>query len=105
MRRFIATLNSLLMLLAAAASAPCDANETKGGVVWLRSDTDAFAQAREQHRFVLLYLEAVWCHWCHVMDEKSYGDAAIRAEVDAHYIPLRIDQDLRPDLSERYKDY
>jgi len=76
-----------------------------GGIDWLRSDTDAFKQARAQHRFVLLYLEAVWCHWCHVMDEKTYGDAAIRGEIDAHYVPLRIDQDLRPDLSERYKDY
>lgn len=76
-----------------------------GGITWLRSDTDAFKQAREQHRFVLLYLEAVWCHWCHVMDEKTYGDAAIRGEIDTHYVPLRIDQDLRPDLSERYKDY
>src|SRR4051812_668150 len=72
---------------------------------WLRSDTDAFAQARAQHRFVILYLEAVWCHWCHVMDEKPYGDPAVRAELEAHYVPLRIDQDLRPDLSNRYRDY
>ncbi len=76
-----------------------------GTITWLRSDTDAFAQARAQHRFVLLYLEAVWCHWCHVMDEKTYGDPAIRTEIAAHYVPLRIDQDLRPDLSDRYKDY
>ena len=25
-------------------------------------------QARREHRFVILDLEAVWCHWCHVMD-------------------------------------
>src|SRR5947209_4578665 len=77
----------------------------ENGITWLRSDTDAFAQAKQQRRFVLLYLEAVRCHWCDVMDEKTYGDAAIRAEIGAHYVPLRIDQDLRPDLSERYKDY
>jgi uncharacterized protein YyaL (SSP411 family) len=80
-------------------------NHGDDGIVWLRSDTDAFAQARAQHRFVLLYLEAVWCHWCHVMDEQTYGDAGVRAEIAAHYVPLRIDQDLRPDLSDRYKDY
>lgn len=74
-------------------------------IQWLRSDSDAFAQARAQHRFVILYLEAVWCHWCHVMDEKTYGDPAVRRAIDAHYIPLRIDQDLRPDLSNRYRDY
>jgi uncharacterized protein YyaL (SSP411 family) len=74
-------------------------------VPWLRSDSEAFAQARNQHRFVILYLEAVWCHWCHVMDEKTYGDAGVRAELRAHYVPLRIDQDLRPDLANRYREY
>jgi len=39
------------------------------------------------------------------MDEKTYGDAAVRAVLDAHYVPLRIDQDSRPDLSNRYRDY
>ena len=97
---------ALLIAIALQTTAYCAAHdEHAGGIAWLRSDTDAFKQAREQHRFVLLYLEAVWCHWCHVMDEKTYGDAAIRAEIDAHYVPLRIDQDLRPDLSERYKDF
>jgi len=97
----------LLVALAAQTPASCSTPDAHGsaGIAWLRSDTDAFKQAREQHRFVLLYLEAVWCHWCHVMDEKTYGDAAVRGEIDAHYVPLRIDQDLRPDLSERYKDY
>lgn len=92
----------LLFPLIAEASPP---SHDGGAITWLRSDTDAFAQARAQHRFVLLYLEAVWCHWCHVMDEQTYGDAGVRAEIAAHYVPLRIDQDLRPDLSDRYKDY
>jgi thiol:disulfide interchange protein len=25
-----------------------------------------FAEAAREHRFVLLDLHAVWCHWCHV---------------------------------------
>jgi uncharacterized protein YyaL (SSP411 family) len=84
-----------------AASPPAE----HGAINWLRSDTAAFEQAGTEHRFVILYLEAVWCHWCHVMDEKTYGDAGVRTEIGAHYVPLRIDQDLRPDLSNRYKDY
>ena len=95
-----------LLLASAACPAPArEHTESRAGVEWLRSDTAAFAKARSEHRFVLLYLEAVWCHWCHVMDERTYGDSAIRAEIAAHYVPLRIDQDLRPDLSNRYKDY
>ena len=94
---FARALLALLVLIAVPASA---AEEIR----WLHSDTDAFAQARAQHRFVILYLEAVWCHWCHVMDEETYGDKTVRAVLDAHYVPLRIDQDSRPDLSNRYRD-
>src|SRR5262245_6631601 len=90
-------------LLAVLCSGSALAEQT--GISWLRSDTDAFARAKAEQRFVILYLEAVWCHWCHVMDEKTYGDAGVRAEIGSHYVPLRIDQDLRPDLSNRYRDY
>jgi uncharacterized protein YyaL (SSP411 family) len=95
---FAAPFMLLALLSATAAAAPAT-------VPWLRSDAQAFARARDEHRFVLLYLEAVWCHWCHVMDEKTYGNAEIAAEIAARYVPLRIDQDLRPDLANRYKDY
>jgi len=90
---------------AASAHATPAVTEDSAAIHWLRSDTDAFARAKADHKFVILYLEAVWCHWCHVMDEKSYGNPAVRAEILAHYVPLRIDQDLRPDLSDRYRDY
>ncbi|MEO8670847.1 MAG: DUF255 domain-containing protein [Tahibacter sp.] len=82
--------------VACAASGPVD---------WFRSDVEAFARAREQHRPVLLYLEAVWCHWCHVMDHETYADPLVAEEIRTHYVALRIDQDARPDLANRYRDY
>ena len=72
---------------------------------WQHDDRAAFAQAGSERRFVLLYLEAVWCHWCHVMDHQTYADPSVRQLIDAHYVPLRIDQDSRPDLANRYRDY
>jgi len=72
---------------------------------WHEWDEEAFAIARRENKPILLDIGAVWCHWCHVMDEKTYGDSSVRAEIAEHYVPLRIDQDLRPDLSNRYKDY
>lgn len=94
----------LLVLTCLCAHEPVRASDA-GGIDWLRDDRAAFTQARAQQRFVLLYLEAVWCHWCHVMDQKSYADSSVRALLDAHYLPLRIDQDSRPDLANRYRDY
>src|SRR5689334_10361480 len=99
------SLHRALACIALIGSASLAQAAEPDAISWLRSDNDAFVQARSQHRFVVLYLEAVWCHWCHVMDEKTYGDAGVRAEIGTHYVPLRIDQDLRPDLSNRYRDY
>lgn len=94
----------LLLLFWLAALPPCLATTTDT-IDWMRDDRAAFAQARAQQRFVLLYLEAVWCHWCHVMDHETYADPAVRKLLDEHYVTLRIDQDSRPDLANRYRDY
>ena len=64
-----------------------------------------FAEARAQHRFVLLDLEAVWCHWCHVMDEQTYSDPQVIALMNQRYLAAKVDQDSDPDLSNRYGDY
>jgi len=103
LRGILACAGLVAVAFAAVVAPPAAAHEP--GIPWQRSDAVAFTQARAQHRFVILYLEAVWCHWCHVMDEKTYADPAVRAQIAAHFVPLRIDQDLRPDLSNRYKDY
>ncbi len=105
MRKYFLWAAVSLSMLPSGNTAASGGVHKPGDIQWLRSDTEAFAQARAQHKFVILYLEAVWCHWCHVMDEKTYGDAAVRKEIADHYVPLRIDQDLRPDLSNRYRDY
>lgn len=97
MKRWIAGC-LLLLQFSAVTTAQTDFN-------WQHDDRAAFAQAQREERFVLLYLEAVWCHWCHVMDHQTYADPAVRALLDAHYISLRIDQDSRPDLANRYRDY
>ena len=64
-----------------------------------------FEQARREKRFVLLDLEAVWCHWCHVMETTTCADAKVVALVRAHYLAARVDEDSDPPLSERYGDY
>lgn len=72
---------------------------------WQPWNKQVFAQARAQHRFVLLDLQAVWCHWCHVMDDKTYADPAVAALIGQRYMAVRVDQDSDPDLSNRYGDY
>jgi uncharacterized protein len=72
---------------------------------WQPWSDQAFAAARQQHKFVLLDLEAVWCHWCHVMDDVTYQDPAVIRLLNEKYILVKVDQDARPDISNRYQDY
>jgi len=72
---------------------------------WLSWSESVFAQARAEHKFVLLDLEAVWCHWCHVMDAITYADPDVRRMMEAKYLAIKVDQDSRPDISNRYEDY
>lgn len=90
----------LVLLLPLAATAA-----TTGLVPWQPYGDAAFAQARAERRFVLLELEAVWCHWCHVMDERTWTDPRVAAAVARDFVPVRADHDARPDLAERYRDY
>ena len=72
---------------------------------WRPWTPDLFARAKQENKFVLLDLEAIWCHWCHVMDETTYKDPATVALLNSKYILVRVDQDSRPDLSNRYEDF
>ena len=79
--------------------------QAKPAIRWEAWSGDVFARAAREHRFVLLDLEAVWCHWCHVMDEMTYSDGHVIDLINRRYIAVRVDQDSRLDLSNRYEDY
>ena len=97
----------LLVWLVAGGASSAHAEEQDAGkpIVWVQWSDGVFARAKLEHKFVLLDLEAVWCHWCHVMDTVTYADADVRKMMEARYIAVKVDQDSRPDISNKYEDY
>ena len=75
------------------------------GPKWSGWDDDLFTRAANEKRFVILDLEAVWCHWCHVMEKTTYADPKVKELLASKYLPVRVDQDANPDLSSRYGDW
>ena len=71
-------------------------------IEWRPWGEPAFAEARRLGRPILLSLSAVWCHWCHVMDETSYSDARVIARINEAFVAIRIDNDRNPDVNRRY---
>ena len=53
-------------------------------------------------RPILLSISAVWCHWCHVMDETTYSNRGVIDLINDGFVPIRVDNDLRPDINQRY---
>ncbi len=74
-------------------------------IAWQSWSDGLFEQAKRENKFILLDLEAVWCHWCHVMDQETYSNPEVAKLIQAQYIPVKVDQDARPDISRRYEDY
>ncbi len=72
-------------------------------VQWRSWGPEAFAQAIQEDKPVLLDIGAVWCHWCHVMDRESYEDADTAALINQHFIAIKVDRDERPDVDARYQ--
>ncbi len=98
---YVATAMAALALI----GIPAPAAAPQPALHWQPWSDGAFATARQQHKFVLLDLEAVWCHWCHVMDDVTYKDPAVIRLLNDKYILVKVDQDARPDISNRYQDY
>ena len=94
---------ALALSLALATTASPEAPPS--ALHWQPWSDAAFAQARAEHKFVLLDLEAVWCHWCHVMDDVTYRDPVVIRLLNQRYVLVKVDQDSRPDISNRYQDY
>jgi uncharacterized protein len=107
MKRTIRACLVVAMISAAVASAASAQKPvaTAEKLAWQPWSDQVFSEAKRTHRFVLLDLEAVWCHWCHVMDANTYSDPKVIKLLQSRYIVVKVDQDSRPDLSNRYEDY
>ncbi len=107
MKRTFRTSLVVAMISAAVASGVSAQKPvaTAEKLAWQPWSDQVFSDAKRTHRFVLLDLEAVWCHWCHVMDANTYSDPKVIKLLQSRYIVVKVDQDSRPDLSNRYEDY
>jgi len=71
-------------------------------IKWHAWSKPAFDEARLSGKPILLSISAVWCHWCHVMDETTYSHPSVIEIINRDYVPVRVDNDVRPDINQRY---
>src|SRR5438552_3952082 len=60
-------------------------------VNWHAWSPGAFEEARETGRPILLSISAVWCHWCHVMDETTYSHPSVIDIINREFVLGLVD--------------
>ncbi len=95
--RFLILAGALASLLCASTAMSAPWHQKWGNEV--------FADAKRGDRLVLLDLKAVWCHWCHVMEETTYQDPRVQGLIAQHFVFVSVDADSDPELSSRYGNW
>src|SRR4030081_2153717 len=93
------TLLLSLLFAATAHSAPIDNSDG----FWSEWSDATFAKAAREKKFVIMSLQSWWCRWCHVMNRETWANAEVRGVLKDKFIPVYVDQDSRPDISQRYE--
>lgn len=76
--------------------------DTEKRIDWLPWSPAAFARAQREDKPILLSISAVWCYWCQVMEQTTYVDPAVAEFIAANFVPVRVDNDHRPEVNARY---
>ena len=74
-------------------------------VDWQTWNSGVFEQARAKNRLVLVSVGYFSCHWCHVMQQESYQHAETAEFLNRHYVAVKVDRELNPDLDRRLIEF
>ncbi len=88
----------------AGATSPYLLQHKDNPVDWWEWSADAFAEARRRDRPVLLSVGYAACHWCHVMAHESFEDEATAAQLNEHFVSIKVDREERPDVDAVYME-
>lgn len=81
--------NTLSPYLRAHAENPVD---------WHPWGTDAFDEAQRRGVPLLISIGYSTCHWCHVMARESFSDEATADQMNAQFVPVKIDREEHPEV-------
>ncbi|MHA6796648.1 thioredoxin domain-containing protein [Pseudonocardia bannensis] len=86
----------------AAATSPYLLQHADNPIDWWEWSEEAFAEAQRRDVPILLSVGYAACHWCHVMAHESFEDPATAEQVNADYVPIKVDREERPDIDAVY---
>jgi hypothetical protein len=71
-------------------------------VRWRPWGAEAFQEAQQQDKPLVLWLTAFWCGYCQRMDDTTLSNDEVIALLNAFFVPIRVEESQRPDVDLRY---
>jgi thioredoxin-related protein len=62
-------------------------------LVWLDFET-GYKKAVAENKILLVDMYTNWCYWCKVMDKETYTDSGIIAEINNHFVPVKMNPEV-----------
>jgi thioredoxin-related protein len=111
MTRIAFSLMIFMLFFAAGCSSEVDAGKDSTAVtqetgkaaevVWYNFD-EGLAKATKENKPALIDFYTDWCHWCKVMDEKTFRSNDVAAKLTKNFIAIRINAEAQ-DQTVTYK--
>jgi len=73
-------------------------------VDWYPWGEEAFEQAKQRDKPVLVSIGYAACHWCHVMERESFENEEVAGYMNAHFVCIKVDREEHPDVDHFYMD-
>ena len=71
-------------------------------VNWYPWGDKALKKAKDENKMLIISIGYSACHWCHVMEQESYEDAAVARIMNEYFVSIKVDREERPDIDQIY---
>lgn len=101
---FLILVNSLTLAQTALEKANSQylRNHADNPVNWYQWSSEALALAKKKNQLVIISIGYSSCHWCHVMEQESFMDAAVAKFMNNHFVNIKVDREERPEIDKIY---
>jgi thiol:disulfide interchange protein len=78
-----------------AVKKPATANTqiAKNKIIWY-SMSEGFAKAKKENKMIVVDVYTDWCYWCKVMDQQTYGNAAIIKKMNKNFVAVKFNPEV-----------